>query len=74
MARRKPPVHVDPEVMHGVPVFTGTRVPIESLLDHLEVGDSLELFLESFSSVRRSQAIEALKIAREAVLSTPRSA
>ncbi|HEX7153076.1 MAG TPA: DUF433 domain-containing protein [Thermoanaerobaculia bacterium] len=60
-------VHADPEIMGGTPVFVGTRVPVQSLLDYLEAGDSLEVFLEAFPTVSRDQAIGALEIAREAV-------
>ncbi|MDQ3283239.1 MAG: DUF433 domain-containing protein [Acidobacteriota bacterium] len=60
-------VHSDPEIMGGTPVFVGTRVPVESLFDYLEAGDSVEEFLEAFPTVSRDQAVAALEIAREAV-------
>jgi uncharacterized protein (DUF433 family) len=60
-------VHTDPEIMGGTPVFVGTRVPVQSLFDYLEAGDSLEEFLEAFPTVSHEQAIAALEIAREAV-------
>ena len=60
-------VHSDPEIMGGEPVFVGTRVPARSLFEYLEAGDSLEVFLDSFSSVTRDQAVAALEIASEAV-------
>lgn len=60
-------VHTDPDIMGGAPVFVGTRVPVQSLFDYLEAGDSLEEFLEAFPTVAREQAIGALEIAREAV-------
>ena len=44
-------IHSDPEIMGGTPVFRGTRVPIKNLLDYLEAGDSLSVFLEEFPSV-----------------------
>ena len=50
------PVTVDPEIHSGTPVFTGTRVPIKTLFDHLEAGDSLEVFLDDFPSVSRQLA------------------
>ena len=49
-------VTTDPEIMGGTLVFTGTRVPVESLIQHLSAGDSLEDFLEGFPGVRREQA------------------
>lgn len=60
-------VHTDPEIMGGTPVFVGARVPVQSLFDYLEAGDSLEEFLEAFPTVSREQTIAALEIAREAV-------
>jgi len=47
----------DPEILGGTPVFAGTRVPVRSLFDYLEGGESLEEFLRQFPSVRREQAI-----------------
>lgn len=57
-------IESDPEVQGGVPVFRGTRVPVQSLFDHLEAGDSIGDFLDGFRSVQREQVIgllEALK-------------
>lgn len=58
-------IHSDPDILGGVPVFVGTRVPVKTLLDYLEAGDSLDEFLDHFPSVRREQAIAALELARE---------
>ena len=58
----------DTEIMSGTPVFKNTRVPIKNLIDYLEVGESLDEFLEDFPSVSREQAIQALKFAREMIL------
>jgi len=74
MTKRKPVVHSDPEIMSGAPVFVGTRVPVQSLFDWLEAGDSLDLFLDNFPSVKRSQAIAALEFGREALLASARTA
>lgn len=60
---RKPVVHSDPEIMSGTPVFSGTRVPFSTLFEYLEAGDPLDVFLDHFPSVSRSQAIEALELA-----------
>jgi uncharacterized protein (DUF433 family) len=54
-------VHSDPEIMHGTPVFRGTRVPAQNLFDYVEAGDSLEEFLVQFPSVTRDQAVAALE-------------
>ena len=58
-------VHCDPDIMSGIPVFAGTRVPLKTLLDYLEAGDSLNIFLDHFPSVSREQAIAALELAKE---------
>ena len=58
-------VHSDPNILGGTPVFVGTRVPVKSLYDYLEAGDSLDEFLESFPSVSREHAVAALELARE---------
>jgi len=57
-------VHGDPDILGGTPVFVGTRVPVKSLYDHLEAGDSLDEFLDSFPSVSREQAVAALELGR----------
>ncbi len=64
---KQPVIHCDPEIQGGVPVFTGTRVPVKNLFDCLEAGDSLDQFLRSFPSVTRKQAIAALELARESL-------
>lgn len=63
-----PVVHSDPEILGGTPVFVGTRVLFQTLLDYLEAGDRLDEFLEDFPSVTRDQAIAALERAKEALL------
>ena len=57
----QPTVSRNPEVMGGTPVFAGTRVPVQTLLDYLEAGDSIDEFLEGFPSVTREQVIEFLE-------------
>jgi uncharacterized protein (DUF433 family) len=54
----------DPDTMHGVPVFRGTRVPVQTLFDYLEGGETLEEFLNGFPTVSRSLAVDALEEAR----------
>lgn len=58
----------DPDVLGGTPVFRGTRVPVRILIEHLEAGDRLDDFLESYPTVSRNQAIEVLKRAKAALL------
>ncbi len=61
-------IEVDPEKMSGTPVFTGTRVPINHLLDYLKAGDSLNTFLADFPTVTREQALGVLELLRERLL------
>ena len=58
----------DKEIVSGMPVFAGTRVPVAILIDYLKAGDSLERFLEGFPTVKRAQAIAFLDLALEAAL------
>ena len=55
-------------ILGGTPVFAGTRVPIQTLLDYLEAGDRLDDFLDEFPTVSREQAVAFLEIAKEAAL------
>jgi uncharacterized protein (DUF433 family) len=55
----------DPEVMHGAPVFRGTRVPVKTLFDYLENGDSLDDFLAGFPTVSREVAIQVLEESKD---------
>lgn len=54
-----------PDIMSGAPVFAGTRVPIETIIDYLAGGHSLDEFLDDFPTVRREQALELLKRVKE---------
>ena len=67
MKNDAPVVHRDPEIMGGTPVFVGTRVPFQTLLDYLEAGDPLTDFLEDFPTVTREQAVAALEQAKQAL-------
>lgn len=67
-------VHSDPEILGGVPVFVGTRVPLRNLIDYLERGYSLEEFLDEFPSVSREQAVSALEEAHDFLSERARSA
>lgn len=58
-------VHSDPDILGGTPVFVGTRVPMKTMLDYLEAGDSLDEFLDHFPSVSREQAVAVLELAKE---------
>ena len=58
----------DPEILGGTPVFIGTRVPVRIIFEHLEAGDSLDVFLEDFPSVSRELAIQVLEDAKMALV------
>lgn len=66
-------IHRDPNILGGTPVFVGTRVPWQTLIDYLVAGDSLERFLEQFPSVTREQAVGALRIAGEVLAAGARA-
>jgi uncharacterized protein (DUF433 family) len=67
-------IHSDPDIMGGVPVFVGTRVPIRTLLDYLSAGDTLAEFLDHFPTVSREQVVAVLGQAAELLVSHARSA
>ena len=58
-------IEVDPEKMSGTPVFTGTRVPVNHLLDYLKPGECLDEFLTDFPTVTREQVLEVIELMRE---------
>ncbi|HUP53075.1 MAG TPA: DUF433 domain-containing protein, partial [Longimicrobiales bacterium] len=66
-------VHSDPAILSGTPVFVGTRVPVRSLFEYLEAGETLDEFLHQFPTVEREQAIAALELAKDSVLAGARS-
>ena len=55
-------------ILSGTPVFQGTRVPVQTLLDYLEAGDSIDTFLDDFPTVTREQVVAALEVAKEKLL------
>lgn len=61
-------VHADPEILGGTPVFVGTRVPVQALLDFLEGGDTIEEFLDNYPGVSREQAVAFLEEAGRALV------
>jgi len=67
-------IHSDPETLGGTPVFVGTRVPVQTLLDYLAEGSSLDEFLDHFPTVTREQAVAALELAKEMLLTHARAA
>jgi uncharacterized protein (DUF433 family) len=67
-------VHSDPEILGGTPVFVGTRVPLQNLIDYLEGDYSVDEFLDDFPSVSRNQVIAALEEAHTLLIARARSA
>lgn len=68
MSTPDPLITTSPERLSGTPVFAGTRVPVQTLVDYLEAGDSLDDFLADFPSVSREHAIAVLELAKSALL------
>ena len=62
-------VTTDPDVLGGTPVFTGTRVPVETLFDYLSAGDPLDTFLDDFPTVARDKAVEVLAASVKSLIS-----
>lgn len=73
MTTEEAAIHSDPSIMGGTPVFVGTRVPFQTLLDYLEAGDPLSEFLEDFPTVSQAQAVRALEQAKDALLAQAHS-
>lgn len=61
-------VHSDPEILGGEPVFMGTRVPVTILFEHLEAGESIDVFLDGFPSVTKEQVLTVLEESKAAAL------
>ena len=67
MSLPDPLITTSPDRLGGTPVFAGTRVPVQGLIDYLEAGDSLDVFLKQFPSVSREHAIAVLELAKRAL-------
>jgi uncharacterized protein (DUF433 family) len=65
--RPKELIVASPTRLGGVPVFAGTRVPVQNLIDYLEAGDTLDDFLEDFPNISREHAIAVIELAKEAL-------
>jgi uncharacterized protein (DUF433 family) len=72
--RREQVIKCDPDILGGTPVFADTRVPVQTLIDYLKAGDSLNDFLEGFPSVSREQAQAFLELALDSALAEARDA
>lgn len=71
--KRSSVVHSDPNILGGTPVFVGTRVPVQALIDYLEGGHALEEFLDDFPTVSRELAIGALEQAKSLLIADARA-
>jgi uncharacterized protein (DUF433 family) len=67
-------VRSDPEILGGTPVFVGTRVPLQALIDYIEAGYSLQEFLDDFPTVTRQLAVAALEQAKDHLIADARVA
>lgn len=74
MLTRGKVIHSDPEILGGTPVFVGTRVPVQALIDYLKAGRPLDVFLDDFPSVTRDQAVTILEEAKQVLVSGARAA
>ena len=63
-------ISVSPEIMGGTPVFSGTRVPVQTFIEYIKAGESIESFLEGFPSVKRQQLLAFLDEATDLVLAS----
>lgn len=60
-------INIDPEILGGIPVFNGTRVPVKNLFDYLESGESIDYFLDDFDGVTREQVIKVLEMSKKLI-------
>ncbi len=67
------PITIDPDIVSGTPVFRGTRVPVEALINNLEAGLTLDAFLEDFPTVTREQALQVLEFSKATLLKLGKS-
>ena len=62
-------INIDPEILGGTPVFSGTRVPVKNLFDYLEAGKSINVFVEDFETVQKDQVLQLLELTNKLLLS-----
>lgn len=63
-------INIDPEILGGTPVFSGTRVPIKNLFDYLEAGKSIDVFVEDFDTVQKDQVLQLLVLTNKLLLTS----
>ena len=60
-------INIDPDILGGTPVFSGTRVPIKNVFDYLEMSETIDFFLDDFSGVQRQQCIKLLEMSQKLI-------
>ena len=63
-------INIDPEILGGTPVFSGTRVPVKNLFDYLEAGKSIDVFVEDFDTVQKDQVLQLLVLTNKLLLTS----
>ncbi|MCX6161987.1 MAG: DUF433 domain-containing protein [Ignavibacteriae bacterium] len=63
-------INIDPEILGGTPVFSGTRVPVKNLFDYLEAGKSIDIFIEDFDTIKKEQIIQLLELTNKLLLTS----
>jgi uncharacterized protein (DUF433 family) len=63
-------INIDPEILGGTPVFSGTRVPVKNLFDYLEAGKSIDSFIEDFDTIKKEQILQLLELTNKLLLTS----
>ena len=63
-------INIDPEILGGTPVFSGTRVPVKNLFDYLEAGKSIDLFIEDFDTINKEQVLQLLELTNKLLITS----
>ena len=63
-------INIDPEILGGTPVFSGTRVPVKNLFDYLEAGKSIDMFIEDFDTIKKEQILQLLEMTNKLLLTS----
>ncbi|HBX50685.1 MAG TPA: hypothetical protein DEH02_06390 [Bacteroidales bacterium] len=63
-------INIDPEILGGTPVFSGTRVPVKNLFDYLEAGKSIDMFIEDFDTINKKQILQLLELTNKLLLTS----
>ncbi len=63
-------INIDPEILGGTPVFSGTRVPVKNLFDYLKAGKSIDIFVEDFDTIKKEQILQLLELTNKLLLTS----